>query len=99
MKKSTSKHIAQRTCVACCRVKPQQQLIRLVCNPKDGIEVDTSGKMIGRGAYLCRARECWELGLIGDRLKHALRSTFDMENRKQLVKYGEELEKKSASDQ
>lgn len=95
---NTSKHVPQRTCVACCKVKPQRQLIRLVCNLKGSIEVDTSGKMIGRGTYLCRARECWEIGLTSDRLEHALSSTFDMENRKQLARYGEELEKKSASD-
>jgi len=86
--RSISKHIPQRTCVACRKVRPKQQLIRLVCSLEGGVEVDTGGKMAGRGAYLCRARECWEIGLRGGRLEHALRSTIAPENREQLIRYG-----------
>ncbi len=86
--RSSSKHSPQRTCVACREVRPKQQLIRLVCALKGGVEVDTGGKMAGRGAYLCRARECWDIGLRGGRLEHALRSTIAPENREQLIRYG-----------
>jgi len=55
------------------------------------VEVDTGGKRVGRGAYLCRAQECWEVGLKGGRLEHALRTTLALENREQLMKYGEQL--------
>ena len=55
------------------------------------IEVDTSGKRAGRGTYLCRARECWQIGLKGGRLEHALRATLTQDNREQLIKYGEAL--------
>ena len=91
--RSISKHIPQRTCVACRKVKPKQQLIRLVCDLEGGVEVDVGGKMAGRGAYLCRARECWESGLRGGHLEHALRSTIAPENREQLIRYrlGKEL--------
>ncbi len=87
--RSIRRHIPQRTCVACREVRPKQQLIRLVCGIEGGVEVDTGGKMAGRGAYLCRAQECWEIGLIrGGRLEHALRNTIAPENREQLIKYG-----------
>ena len=55
------------------------------------VEVDVSGKKAGRGAYLCRARECWEAGLKGSRLEHALRFTLTQGNRAQLIEYGKSL--------
>ena len=48
-------------------------------------EVDTSGKKAGRGAYLCRSEECWEVGLNGGRLEHVLRTTLTQDNREQLI--------------
>ena len=55
------------------------------------VEVDTGGKKAGRGAYLCRAWECWESGLKGNRLEHALRTTLTQDNREQLIKHGEDI--------
>jgi len=56
----------------------------------DGVvEVDTSGKRVGRGAYLCPVEECWEIGLKGGRLEHALRTTLTQDNREQLIKTAE----------
>ena len=81
------KHVPQRTCVACRKVKVKRELVRLVCVPDGSVEVDTSGKKAGRGAYLCQARECWTIGLKGGRLEHALRTTLTRDNREQLIKY------------
>jgi len=85
------KHIPQRTCVACRKVRPKRQLIRLVRSSDGSVEVDTGGKRVGRGVYLCRAQECWEVGLKGSHLEHALRTTLALENREQLIRYGEDL--------
>ena len=89
--KSIRRHIPQRTCVACRQVRPKRQLIRLVCSSNGNVAVDTGGERVGRGAYLCRAQECWEVGLEGGKLEHALRTTLALENREQLIRYGEEL--------
>ena len=91
MKRSIKKYIPQRTCVACRKISTKQALIRLVRIPDGGVEVDTSGKKTGRGAYLCRTLECWENGLIGGRLEHALRTTLTQGNREALIKCGETL--------
>ena len=53
--------------------------------------VDTSGKKAGRGAYLCRAQECWEIGFKGGRLEHTLRTTLTHDNREQLIGFGKDL--------
>ena len=88
---SIKKHIPQRTCVACRRVKAKRELIRLVRISDGRVEVDASGKRAGRGAYLCRAQECWEIGFKGGRLEHSLQTTLTRDNREQLIKAAEKL--------
>ena len=94
MKRSMSirKHIPQRTCLACGQVTAKRRLIRLVRTADSHVEVDTGGKKAGRGAYLCPAPQCWEAGLKGNQLEHALRTTLTPDNREQLLKYGHNLE-------
>ncbi len=89
--KSIDKHLPQRTCVACRVVKDKRELVRLVRVDDGVVEVDGSGKKAGRGAYLCRGQDCWQEGLKGGRLEHALRTTLSRENREQLVEYGKSL--------
>ena len=81
----------QRTCVACRKVSAKRELIRLVRVSDGSVEFDTSGKKVGRGAYLCRAQDCWEIGLKGGRLEYTLRTTLTQDNREQLVKQGKAL--------
>ncbi len=77
--------------MACRKVKAKRELIRLVRTSDGRVEVDTGGKRAGRGAYLCRAQECWEIGLKGGRLEHALRTTLTQDNREQLIRYGKDF--------
>ncbi|MGD9115794.1 MAG: YlxR family protein [Dehalococcoidia bacterium] len=86
-----AKHIPQRTCIACGRVRPKRELVRLVRVADGGVEVDSGGRKAGRGAYLCPAAECWEAGLKGGRLEHTLRTAIAPDNREELIKYGREL--------
>ncbi len=44
-------------CVACRQMKPKTELVRLVL-VENGVTVDLSGKMNGRGVYLCKCKEC-----------------------------------------
>ena len=89
------KRIPQRTCVACRRVQAKRELIRLVRTSDGSIEVDTTGKRAGRGAYVCRSWECWESGLKGSRLEYTLRTSLTQDNLEQLIKYGKDFLKGS----
>jgi len=71
---SKSKHLPQRTCIACRQIKEKKALIRLVRADNEAVEVDISGKKPGRGAYLCPNKACWEMALKKNRLEHALRT-------------------------
>lgn len=77
--------------MACRKAKAKRELVRLVRSASGTAEVDTSGKKAGRGAYLCQAQECWEVGLKGNRLEHALQITLIRDNREQLIQYGKNL--------
>lgn len=85
----------QRTCVACRLVGDKRGLVRLVRTPDSSVVVDTSGKLSGRGAYLCYRRECWESGVSGGKLERSLKITLTPENREQLTKLGRNLVKES----
>ncbi len=100
MKKSISrpvKRIPQRTCVACRQVRPKRELVRLMSVAGEMVEIDTTGKKTGRGAYLCPALDCWETGLKSGQLEYALRTSLTRENREQLVRLGQELLKERVS--
>jgi predicted RNA-binding protein YlxR (DUF448 family) len=86
-KYGTIKHVPQRTCVACRVVHDKKDMVRLVCNPDGTIEADLSGKKAGRGAYLCRAQECWEEGCKSNKLGHALKTGITIDNREQLLSW------------
>ena len=49
----------QRTCIVCRNENAKRELVRIV-KTKDGeIFVDLTGKKSGRGAYVCKAKECY----------------------------------------
>ncbi len=77
--------------MACRKVKAKRELIRIVRISDGNVEVDTTGKKAGRGAYLCPAQECWEVGLKVGRLEHTLRTSLTQDNREQLIRYGKDL--------
>ena len=64
VKKRKKKHIPQRTCVGCRTVQAKRAMTRIVRTPT-GTQIDTTGKLAGRGAYLHNTKKCWELGLKG----------------------------------
>lgn len=45
----------------------------MVRTPEGSIIVDFSGKVNGRGAYLCKQPECYQKGLKKERLAQALK--------------------------
>jgi len=72
---------------------PKRQLIRIVRSP-DGVQVDLTGKLAGRGSYLHDQRSCWERALKGT-LAHALKVTLTAEERERLQMFLETLPKES----
>ena len=64
----------QRTCIGCRQVRDKRELIRVVRTPEGNFCLDRSGKMNGRGAYLCPKKECIELALKKGSLAKSFRT-------------------------
>lgn len=53
-----SKKIPQRMCIACREMKDKKDMFRVVKTAQGNILPDKSGKVSGRGAYVCASPEC-----------------------------------------
>jgi uncharacterized protein len=60
-------------------------MVRIV-RTADGVQIDPTGKLAGRGAYLHDRRQCWERGLKGA-LAHALKTTLTQADRARLEEF------------
>lgn len=78
----TTKRHPQRTCVVCRQKKDKRDLTRIVLT-ETGLQLDGSGKLNGRGAYLCNAVACWEQAASTTVLAKALRT--EMSNQDRLI--------------
>lgn len=64
----------ERTCMGCNEKKNKNELIRIVKNKENQISVDKTGKLEGRGAYICNNLNCLEKLIKTKRLE----KIFDM---------------------
>ena len=80
-----------RTCLGCREVKPKRDMLRLVRQHDYVITVDETGKRSGRGVYMCPTLSCWDMGLRGNKLEHALRGQISPESRLALLDYRDRL--------
>jgi uncharacterized protein len=62
----------QRTCVACRTERQKRDLVRVVRTPAGDVVLDESGRINGRGAYLCGDGSCWAAALKKSSLERAL---------------------------
>ena len=78
------KKVPLRKCTGCGEMKPKRELIRVVKAPEKraedgslidagGISLDLTGKKPGRGAYVCRSAECFNLARKARRFERSLR--------------------------
>ena len=63
------KKVPQRRCIGCFESKPKNELIRVVRATDGKICVDKTGKINGRGAYICYNVECLEKAIKGKKLE------------------------------
>lgn len=73
----------QRSCVVCRDKLDKRSLTRLVVVDKR-LRIDKSGKMNGRGAYLCGKANCWQAAAARPILDMALRQTLCDDDRSYL---------------
>ncbi len=66
------KKMPQRTCMGCNEKKDKNELIRIVKNKNNNLNIDKTGKLQGRGAYICNNISCLEKVIKSKRLERVL---------------------------
>lgn len=67
-----TRKVPMRTCVTCGQMRPKRELVRVVRTPAGDVKTDATGKLSGRGAYVCPTPACAGVALREHRLEHAL---------------------------
>lgn len=80
-----AKKTPERMCVGCQEMKTKKELIRIVRTPTGEIRIDPTGKLSGRGAYLCRQENCFAKAYKEKRLERALKHAVDQSVYDELV--------------
>ena len=78
------KKIPLRTCMGCNEKRPKKELIRIVKQKDGNVELDKTGKMEGRGAYICNNIECLNKVIKTKRLERTLDIQISEETYKKL---------------
>jgi predicted RNA-binding protein YlxR (DUF448 family) len=81
------KHIPTRTCVVCREKAEKRSLTRVTYTEETGLQIDTSGKARGRGAYLCQKPTCWQRAQNSNILDHALRVSLSAVDKQQTLQW------------
>ena len=83
------RHVPLRRCVGCGTQLPKRELIHIVRTSQGSVNLDATGKMSGRGAYLCHQYACWEQSLKKNRLDYALRANIPSSERQLLLSFAQ----------
>ena len=73
------KKVPQRSCMGCNEKRDKKDLIRIVKNKEGIINIDKTGKLEGRGAYICDNIECLEKVIKSKRLERVFETKIDDE--------------------
>ncbi|MFR4987339.1 MAG: RNase P modulator RnpM [Lachnospirales bacterium] len=70
------KKVPLRKCTGCQQMKEKKQLIRVVRIDENQYYMDLTGKMSGRGAYICKNIECFEKAFKSKGLERSFKSAI-----------------------
>lgn len=74
------KHVPIRTCVSCRETGAKRGLVRIVRTPAGNVQIDPTGRLNGRGAYLCHKPACWQRATQSPILNRALNTQLSPES-------------------
>lgn len=69
----------ERTCMGCKKKAAKDNFIRIVKNKEKEINIDRTGKMPGRGAYICDNIECLEMAIKTRRIERSFKMKISKE--------------------
>lgn len=87
-----AKKIPLRQCVGCGEMKGKKEMMRVLKTVEDEICLDVTGKKNGRGAYVCRSRECLQQAKKNKGLERSFKMSIPGEVYESLEREFENLE-------
>ena len=78
--------IPTRMCVGCGEHKAKNDLIRVVRTVSGEICLDFTGKLNGRGTYICKDSECLKKAIKSKRIENAFKTSVPTEIYEKLEK-------------
>ena len=78
------KKIPMRMCTGCREMMPKKELIRVVKCSEGEIKLDLTGKLNGRGAYICKNTKCFNAARRSNALARAFETSISEEIYNQL---------------
>lgn len=79
------KHVPMRSCVACRQKMDKRRLTRIVRTADAGVVIDPTGKLNGRGAYLCDDPACWQRAVNNRIVDSALKTELTGTERQMIL--------------
>ena len=79
MASSPVRKIPTRTCTGCGEHFPKNTLIRVLRTPEGEVVLDLTGKMSGRGAYICKSAVCLKKARKSRRIESSLECSISEE--------------------
>lgn len=73
------KHIPLRKCVGCGEMIGKKGAVRVVRDKEGNISIDPTGKKSGRGAYICKDKNCLEQARKGRKLERSFKCQIPAE--------------------
>ncbi len=68
-----AKQIPVRQCIGCREMKPKNEMVRIIRTPDNDICLDKTGRMNGRGAYICLSLDCYNKAVRSKAIERALK--------------------------
>lgn len=72
-----SKKIPLRQCIGCNELKAKKEMLRILKTTEDEVVLDTTGKLNGRGAYLCKNVECLKKAVKNKGIERSFKMPVD----------------------
>lgn len=75
----SEKRVPLRKCVGCGEMIGKKGAVRIVRDKDGNISVDPTGKKSGRGAYICKDKNCLEIAQKGRKLERSFKRQIPAE--------------------
>ena len=76
---TTNKKIPMRLCIGCGEMKSKRDMMRVLKTPEETFVLDVTGRMNGRGAYVCKCQECLQKAIKSKGLERSFKMSIPKE--------------------